>query len=186
MLEKVKRLARKIRTNEKGFTLVELMVVVIILGVLAGIAVPQYLNRTKAAKITATATTLKAMQGAINTWAADVNGGNGKYPEADDQAGVGNDKGVDDALKDASITWVGLKDAWGKYFVYTTTAGEGALDIYGICSYGPDGAAGGDDDILCSESTQIKTDGTYADDLPKGTYAVDNTSQAADAEATRT
>lgn len=184
MLEKVKRLARKIRTNEKGFTLVELMVVVIILGVLGGIAVPQYLNRTKQAKISATVTTLKSMQGAINTWAADVNGGNGKYPKADDTAV--DTKGVDDALKDASITWVGLKDAWGKYFVYTTTKGDGDLDIYGICSYGPDGAAGGGDDILCSESTQIKTNGTYATDLPKATYAVDNTSQAADAEATRT
>ena len=160
------------------------MVVVIILGVLAGIAVPQYLNRTKAAKITATATTLKAMQGAINTWAADVDGGNGKYPKADDTAV--DTKGVDDALKDASITWVGLKDAWGKYFVYTTTKGDGALDVYGICSYGPNGAAGGGDDILCSESTQIKTNGTYADDLPKGTYAYENTSEEADAEVART
>ena len=178
MKEKIKHLFKKIYRNQKGFTLVELMVVVIILGVLAGVAVPQYLGRTKDAKINATATTIKAMQGAINVWTADSNGGNGKYPKANDT--VAETKGIDDALKDAAITWIGTKDPWGNWYTYTTTASDGALNVYGICSFGPDGATGGGDDILCNESSTIKTNGTYATDLPAGTYAATNTSEKAD------
>ncbi|NLN65275.1 MAG: prepilin-type N-terminal cleavage/methylation domain-containing protein, partial [Clostridiaceae bacterium] len=61
MLQKRKR-------NEKGFTLVELMVVVVIIGVLTAIAVPVYNNATSKAKLNAIAANLRIINGAISQY----------------------------------------------------------------------------------------------------------------------
>ncbi len=85
--------------NQKGFTLVELMVVVVILGILVAIAVPVYNNVTDKAKQAAIDANVRTLQGAVNMYFAvednyptvitdlndyvegDVNGDNGLGPE---------------------------------------------------------------------------------------------------------
>ena len=56
--------------NQKGFTLVELMVVVVILGVLVAIAVPIYNNVTESAKLNAHLANIRTIEGAIESYKA--------------------------------------------------------------------------------------------------------------------
>lgn len=70
------KLLRKARKNQKGFTLVELMVVVII-GVLVAIAVPVYSKMTLRAKERACDANVRTIQSAVNAFYAEKN----KYPE---------------------------------------------------------------------------------------------------------
>ncbi|HHY60736.1 MAG TPA: prepilin-type N-terminal cleavage/methylation domain-containing protein [Clostridia bacterium] len=68
---------RKARKNQKGFTLVELMVVVVIIGVLVAIAVPVYSNMTLRAKERACDANVRTIQSAVNAFYAEKN----EYPE---------------------------------------------------------------------------------------------------------
>jgi len=57
-----------LRTNRSGFTLVELLIVVIILGVLAAVAIPQFSSNTEDAKVSALDTSLAEMRNAIELY----------------------------------------------------------------------------------------------------------------------
>lgn len=69
---------RKIFKSEKGFTLIELMIVIAILGILAAVAIPNFLNARGKAQDAAALSTLEAMKTAMEMYAAD----NGAYPSA--------------------------------------------------------------------------------------------------------
>ncbi len=73
MLTKMFKMMKK---GNKGFTLVELMVVVVIIGVLTAIAVPIYNNATEKAKLNAIAANLRIINGAIGQYQANNNGSN--------------------------------------------------------------------------------------------------------------
>jgi len=62
----LKKMFKMMKKGNKGFTLVELMVVVVIIGVLTAIAVPVYNNVTAKAKINAIAANLRIINGAIS------------------------------------------------------------------------------------------------------------------------
>ena len=70
---------RKLLRDERGFTLVELVIVIIILGILASIAVPQIMTSTTEANESAAATDIEALRDAIALYAAQHGG---KYPSA--------------------------------------------------------------------------------------------------------
>ncbi|NQT47252.1 MAG: prepilin-type N-terminal cleavage/methylation domain-containing protein [Candidatus Omnitrophica bacterium] len=59
------------RTNKKAFTLVEIMIVVAIIGLLAAIAIPNFVQARKRAQTNACIANLKQIQGAISLWALD-------------------------------------------------------------------------------------------------------------------
>ena len=74
------KLSKAMKNNKKGFTLVELMVVVVIIGVLVAIAVPVYNATTTSAKEKAEAANIRILEGAIGTYIAD-NVTTGTYAE---------------------------------------------------------------------------------------------------------
>ena len=61
-----------IKMNKKGFTLVEIMIVVAIIGLLAAIAIPNFIRARTTAQRNACIANLKQIQGAIQVWAIDT------------------------------------------------------------------------------------------------------------------
>jgi prepilin-type N-terminal cleavage/methylation domain-containing protein len=59
--------------RRKGFTLVEIMIVVAIIGLLAAIAIPNFIKARDTARKNACIANLKTVQGAIQVWAIDTN-----------------------------------------------------------------------------------------------------------------
>ncbi|MBS3977004.1 MAG: prepilin-type N-terminal cleavage/methylation domain-containing protein [Syntrophomonadaceae bacterium] len=116
--------------NQKGFTLVELMVVVVILGILAALVVPTLSGQIDRARINRTVADMKTIQNALQLHFAE----NSAYPAALT------------ALGPQGITTVPT-DAWGEAFIYTPT-GTPRLNAYTLTSHGPDEVSGGGDDII--------------------------------------
>jgi len=73
-----------IKKNKKGFTLVELIVVIAILGILAALIVPRVGEFREQANISHDRATLRTVQGAVNMYHAQ----NGTWPDATDYAGL--------------------------------------------------------------------------------------------------
>lgn len=131
--------ARRPTRHPGGFTLVELLVVMVILGLLAALVVPSYLGRERKARAQAAKTQIELLGTALDTFRLDV----GRYPSS--QEGLG-------ALRSGAGVpgWDGpyLKkdipmDPWGRSYVYVSPGEHGEYDLY---SYGADGAPGGDSD----------------------------------------
>mgnify|MGYP000235062339 CR=1 FL=1 len=77
--------ARPASVGQAGFTLIELMIVVAIVGILASVAIPAYSDYTVRAKVTEAVTAA----GAIKTSVADYYYANGKLPTSNAEAGIG-------------------------------------------------------------------------------------------------
>lgn len=129
--------------NLQGFTLVELLLVLVILGTLAAIVVPKFAGRTEQARITAAQTQIANFGVVLDAFEVD----NGYYPK-------GNNGLLDlvQRPRDAQ-NWMGpyLKsdipnDPWKNPYEYAHP-GKNNVDSYDLMSMGPDGKKGGDDDI---------------------------------------
>jgi general secretion pathway protein G len=122
-----------------GFTLIELIVVVAIIGLLAGLVVPQFIRQEEKATAKAVKAQIELLGTALDTFRLDV----GRYPTSQEGLQALNQKpgGIE--------RWDGpyLKkevpaDPWGKPYVYKSPGEHGPYDIL---SYGADGAPGGQD-----------------------------------------
>jgi general secretion pathway protein G len=161
---KLKKKAKK----GKGFTLVELLVVVAILAILAAALLPKFLGYTDNAREAQTMADLSTMKSVVEIYAADE--GAGKYPavaeivkgEGEDKTGIFLSKGINWTEDDG-----GVVDPYGHSYVYATaeaTEEEGDYDNqhFIIASPGKDGVFGGDstDDIYVTDNSGQPTKGT--------------------------
>ncbi|MDN6320648.1 MAG: type II secretion system major pseudopilin GspG [Marinobacter sp.] len=129
--------------SSRGFTLIEIMVVMVILGLLVAVVAPNIMGRSDQAKVTVAETQLTNISKALDIYRLD----NSHYPST--QQGL-------DALKsrpsgspepknwspDGYMKSI-PEDPWGNEFQYVSPGTEGAYDLY---SYGSDGREGGDGD----------------------------------------
>ena len=125
----------------RGFTLIEIMVVLIIIGLLAGIVVPKLMGRTEEAKRTKTAVQIKNLQSSLDLYKLD----SGVYPSTDqglqalvEKPAVGE---IPNNWKEGGYIDKIPKDPWGSNYVYISPGGHGDYDLY---SYGADGEEGGE------------------------------------------
>ncbi len=128
--------------RSRAFTLIELLLVLVILGILAAIVVPKFSGRTEQARITAAQTQISSFSTALDAFEVD----NGYYPKGRN--------GLQDLVvqpRDAQ-NWKGpyLKeiplDPWKNEYIYESP-GKNNPSSYDLMSMGPDGKTGGDDDI---------------------------------------
>jgi len=129
--------SKKILKSQKGFTLIELIVVAAIIALLAGLVVPQFIKQEEKATAKATKAQIELLGTALDTFRLDV----GRYPTSQEglQALTQKPGGVE--------RWDGpyLKkevppDPWNKPYVYKSPGEHGPYDIV---SYGADGVPGG-------------------------------------------
>ncbi len=144
------------RKNQQGFTLIEIMVVIIILGLLAGLVLPKFLGQEEKAKREVAKTQIRSLESALDAYKLD----NGFYPSTDQgldalikkpESGRIPDKWRDGGyLKPARIP----KDPWNHDYVYLSPGNEGRE--YEIVSYGADGEPGGDGNNADIESWKMQ------------------------------
>ena len=141
---------------QTGFTLIEILVVVIIIGVLAALVIPRFSGRTEQARIAAAKTQINSLFGlALDTYEAD----NGFYPTTEQGLDALRVQPTSDP---APKNWKGpyLKqdvppDPWRKPYVYVYPGNHNPSG-YDLYSYGPDGQEGTDDDITSWTTTTEK------------------------------
>jgi len=137
--------------NMTGFTLIEIMVVIVILGVLAALVVPNIMGRPDEARISAAKSDIKAVSNALNLYKLD----NYSYPSTDQglQALVTKPSGSPEAKNwnpDGYLSKL-PKDGWGNEYLYLSPGSHGRFDIYSLGADGREGGEGVDADITSWE-----------------------------------
>ncbi len=131
--------SRLTRRVARGFTLIELMVVIVILGVLGTLVVPRLMSKPDEARVTAAKTNLSSIMQALDMYRLD----NQRYPTAEQglvalavrptAAPVPNN--WKQYLKEAPV------DPWGRPYVFLNPGIKAEIDVM---SYGADGQQGGE------------------------------------------
>ncbi len=135
------RLINESKRRQSGFTLIEIMVVVVILGILAAVVVPRIMDRPDQARITKASQDIRALENALRLYRLD----NYFYPSTD--------QGLE-ALVERPTTqpeprnWKEggyidrlPRDPWGHEYQYLNPGVHGEIDVF---SYGANGQPGGE------------------------------------------
>jgi len=130
-----------------GFTLIEVMVVIVILGVLAALIVPNVMGRGEKAKVDTTQITLKGVAGALDQYKLD----NGRYPSMQDgglDALVNQPASAKNWLPGGYVKGGYPKDSWENDLQYVIPGRDGrSFDLYSFGADGKEGGEGNDADI---------------------------------------
>jgi general secretion pathway protein G len=136
-----------VKQRQSGFTLIEIMVVVVILGILAALVVPQVMGRPDQAKVTVAKTDITAIGASLDMYKLD----NGSYPSTQQglEALVKKPSGNPQAKnwnKDAYLKRLPV-DPWGNAYQYLSPGAKGKIDLYSFGADGKEGGADNDSDI---------------------------------------
>lgn len=133
----------KRKTDDRGFTLIELMVVIVILGILAGLIIPRIMGRPDEARRAKARIQMESVETALKLYRLD----NGNYPSTE--------QGLQALVEPPTVGNIPRnwrqggylernrvpKDPWGNDYVYIS---PGARGEYDLISYGADGQPGGE------------------------------------------
>lgn len=125
--------------SRRGFTLIEIMVVVVILGILAAILAPNVIGRIDDAQISRAQQDLRAVENALKLYRLD----NFTYPTSEQGLEALANKPSDSNIKNwKSSGYLDRlpKDPWGNSYLYLNPGNNGEIDIY---TFGRDGRPGG-------------------------------------------
>lgn len=131
--------------DERGFTLMEMLVVLVVIGLIASVAIPQVMRLLESAKHKAARIQLETLSQSLAYYQLDI----GEYPTS--QQGLA-------ALWQAptqSEAWNGpyvrqerqLLDPWGNAFIYRSPGAKGAFDLISLGADGKEGGTGDDADL---------------------------------------
>jgi general secretion pathway protein G len=131
--------ARSVGRASAGFTLLEMLVVLVIIGLLAGLVGPQLMSRVDTSKVTAADTQVRMLKSALDTMRLDI----GRYPTKDEGLAMLMEQPKDER---AARKWQGPylsealpNDPWGNPYQYMPAGNT----VY-LYSYGADGQPGGE------------------------------------------
>jgi general secretion pathway protein G len=140
--------------HEQGFTLIELMVVIVILGILAGLIIPRIMGRPEEARRMKARVQIESIGTALKLYKLD----NGSYPTTE--------QGLEALVEPPSVGELARywrkggylekgkvpKDPWGNEYVYLS---PGVNDDFDLISYGKDGQPGGEDENADINSWEV-------------------------------
>lgn len=124
------------RPFQGGFTLVELLLVLVILALIGGLVLPGIIGKAEGAKVKAASSQIDRLSMAVESYYLDT----GTTPESLDQLVEGG--GGVAGWNGPYVKKSSLKDPWGREYVYQYPGDHGDFDIY---SLGADGQPGGED-----------------------------------------
>jgi len=134
------RAATQVRSRDAGFTLIEIMVVIAIIGILATLIVPKIMGRPDEARVTAAKQDVGTIVQALKLYRLDI----GRYPTTDQGLKALVEK---PSAEPVPQNWkVGgyleslPKDPWGNPYQYSNPGTNSEIDVY---SFGADGKLGG-------------------------------------------
>lgn len=133
----MKRANRESRRSRAGFTLIEILLVVVIIGILAGIALPKLSGHTRKAEITKARAEIENIGTALSQFELDM----GEFPKSIRElvASPGNDR-----WNGPYLTKGMPSDPWKRAYVYACP-GQHNPKTYDLMSLGPDGVESSDD-----------------------------------------
>ncbi|MCX6584236.1 MAG: type II secretion system major pseudopilin GspG [Candidatus Aminicenantes bacterium] len=128
----------KIRNNEKGFTLIEIIIVVIILSLIAALVGPRLFKKVEKSKQQITKTQIVMIENSVKMFKLDT----GRYPTTEEGLKILMENTGGISNWDGPYLEKGIpKDPWGKDYVYTY---PGKNYTFEIVSLGADGLPGGE------------------------------------------
>ena len=132
------------QARQRGFTLLEIMVVIVILGILASIVVPNLMGNKEKADRQKAVTDIVALENALDMYKLD----NSRYPTTEQglEALVTKPQGDPEPrnYRDGGYIKRLPKDPWGNDYQLMSPGEHGKIDVF---SMGLDGEAGNDDDV---------------------------------------
>lgn len=125
-------------TRVKGFTLLELLVVLVIIGLLVGYVAPRYFAQVGKSEVKTARAQIKALEDALDQYRLDV----GHYPDTEQGlAALNTQPAGEERWQGPYLKKAVPNDPWGHAYQYRSPGEHGEVDVY---TYGKDGQPGGE------------------------------------------